>query len=133
MEVTFAFDVMTFRRCTHVYRLLAPGNISTKSPNKKQKDEIQNMKYIYTQTPHNCMQLFDTPGKDDLHKVHCFFGFGNGFDLSLCYGTANIHHLLYAQASLCSKNPNTNNVTIKKASMQGKGVAQLFISWTRSR
>ena len=79
------------------------------------------------------MQLFDTPGKDDLHKVNCFFGFGKGFDLSLCYGTTNIHHLLYAQASLCSKNPNTNNVTIEKASMQGKEAAQLFISWTRSR
>ena len=40
------------------------------------------------------MQLFDTPGKDDLHKVNCFFGFGKGFDLSLCYGTT--HKLPFA-------------------------------------
>ena len=66
------------------------------------------------------MQLFDTPGKDDLHKVHCFFGFGKGFDLSLCYGTTNIHHSLYAQASLCSKNPNTNKLRLRRRACKAR-------------
>ena len=93
--MTFAFGVMTFRRCTHVYRLLAPGNISTKSQNKIQKRRnTKHEIHLHSDTLHNCMQLFDTPGKDDLHKVNCFFGFGKGFDLSLCYGTT--HKLPFA-------------------------------------
>ena len=125
--MTFAFGVMTFRHCTHVYRLLAPGNISTKSQNKIQKRRnTKHEIHLHSDTPHNCMQLFDTPGKGNLHKVHCFFGFGKGFDLSLCYGTT--HKLPFA---VKIQIPIT--LRLRRRACKARERAQLFISWTRSR
>ena len=125
--MTFAFGVMTFRRCTHVYRLLAPGNISTKSQNKIQKRRnTKHEIHLHSDTLHNCMQLFDTPGKGNLHKVHCFFGFGKGFDLSLCYGTT--HKLPFA---VKIQIPIT--LRLRRRACKARERAQLFISWTRSR
>ena len=128
--MTFAFGVMTFRRCTHVYRLLAPGNISTKSQNK-----IQNMKYIYTQTHRTTACSYLTPqAKMNFTKFTAFLDLEKVL-IWVCvmelqtFITYCTHKLPFA---VKIKIPITLRLR-RPASMQGKGAAQLFISCTRSR